>query len=130
MNYANIAQLQIWDVFEGGNLFTGIDPELQLYRSRAHLAEMVDLLGPPPPMLVARGNRASEFFSNDGQFLVPELLSKRQVSLEERETTLSGQDKDLFLRMVRKMLQWEPEKRATAGELANDEWIRKTLGQE
>lgn len=124
------AQMQIWDIFEGGQLFTGIDPELRLYRSRAHLVEMIDLLGPPPPVLLARGNRASEFFSNKGQFLAPELLSKREVPLEEREATLSEHGRELFLRMMCKMLQWEPEKRATAKELANDEWIRKTLRQD
>jgi hypothetical protein len=28
-----------------------------------------------------------------------------------------------FLSVVRKMLQWEPEKRSSARELAEDEWI-------
>ena len=38
---------------------------------------------------------------------------------------LEGEDKDLFLRLMQKMLQWEPEKRSTAAELAQDEWIHK-----
>ena len=45
--------------------------------------------------------------------------------LEERITVLGGEDRDLFLRFMRKMLQWEPEKRSTAAELAKDEWILK-----
>ena len=45
--------------------------------------------------------------------------------LEERITVLGGEDRDLFLRFMRKMLQWEPEKRSTAAELAQDEWIHK-----
>jgi hypothetical protein len=49
--------------------------------------------------------------------------------LEKRETTLEGEDKESFLRMMRRMLQWEPEKRNSAKELAEDEWIRKQIGQ-
>lgn len=58
--------LQIWDIFEDGSLFTGQDPELRTYRSRAHLAEMISLLGPPPPGLLAQGNLSRKFFSEEG----------------------------------------------------------------
>ncbi|KAJ5848441.1 hypothetical protein N7455_012398 [Penicillium solitum] len=46
----------IWNLYEGGSLFSGQDPEYHTYRSRAHLAEMIRLLGPPPPSFLARGN--------------------------------------------------------------------------
>lgn len=58
---------QIWNLYEGGSLFTGQDPELQTYRSRAHLAEMIRLLGPPPPSLLQRGNLTAKFFSGEGK---------------------------------------------------------------
>lgn len=54
--------------------------------------------------------------------------------LEKRETTIAGEeeageeevgDRLLFLRFMRKMLQWEPEKRSSARELLEDEWIVK-----
>ena len=112
---------QIWDVFEGDRLFTGKDPEVAKYRSRAHLAEIIDLLGPAPQHLINRGQRSGEFFSN-GEFKTPQLL-KRHTPLEERETILKGEDREAFLRMMRKMLHWEPEKRGSALELAEDEWI-------
>lgn len=35
------------------------------------------------------------------------------------------EDRECFLRFMRKMLQWEPEKRSTASELLDDEWILK-----
>jgi serine/threonine-protein kinase SRPK3 len=60
-------ELQIWDLFEGESLFTGHDQQDSAYRSRAHLAEMISLLGPPPPDLLARGNATSRFFSRDGR---------------------------------------------------------------
>ncbi|GJP96217.1 kinase-like protein [Aspergillus niger] len=61
------------------------------YRSRAHFAEIIRLLGPPPPELLAKGRLRHKFFSDD-----------------------------VF---VRKMLQWDPNKRSSAKELLEDEWI-------
>jgi len=58
----------IWDVFEGGHLFYGEDPTGKGYTTRAHLAEVVGLLGSPPLDLLERGVRSKEFFSEDGQF--------------------------------------------------------------
>ncbi|KAI9932522.1 hypothetical protein ASPWEDRAFT_101324 [Aspergillus wentii DTO 134E9] len=116
----------IWDVFEGESLLTGQDPELHTYRSRAHLAEMIRLLGPPPPGLLARGRLSQKFFSEQGDFSAGIPLQDR-VPLEERETTLEGEDRERFLRLMRRMLQWEPEKRSSARDLAEDEWMRRHL---
>ncbi|KAL2838560.1 kinase-like domain-containing protein [Aspergillus pseudoustus] len=117
----------IWNIFEGGSLFTGQDPEFKTYRSRAHLAEMINLIGLPPADLLARANQRGKFFTEAGEFRNTDLLGD-QVPLEQRETTLEGEDKASFLRMMRRMLQWEPEKRSSARELAEDEWIRKEIG--
>lgn len=119
--------LQIWNIFEGGSLFTGHDPEFLTYRSRAHLAEMIRLLGPPPPGLLARATQRERFFADTGEFREASLLQDR-APLEQRETTLEGEDKESFLRMMRKMLQWEPEMRGSANVLAEDEWIRRQIG--
>ncbi|CAG7917644.1 unnamed protein product [Penicillium olsonii] len=59
----------IWDIYEGGSLFTGHDPEYERYRSRAHLAEMINLLGPPPQSLVDKGELKDKFFSSDGKYI-------------------------------------------------------------
>lgn len=62
-----------------------------------------------------------------GDFRARNLL-KDQVPLEERETTLEGEEeREAFLRLMRKMLQWEPGKRSSAKELGEDEWIHKHL---
>ncbi|GME41392.1 kinase-like protein [Neofusicoccum parvum] len=118
----------VWDAFEGGHLFTGQDPEFGTYRGRAHLAEMIALLGPPPPSLLARANLRSKFFSEAGDFCAG-ISIPESIPLEQRETSLEGEhrkeDRECFLRLMRKMLQWEPEKRSSAEELAEDEWIRK-----
>lgn len=135
---------QIWNIFEGESLFTGYDPESQTYRSRAHLAEIIKLLGPPPPSLLARGKLSHKFFSDEGKPLplpshyplnmsdfIDDLRatvpSEGRIPLERRETTLQGRDKANFLRLMQKMLQWEPANRSSARELQEDEWIYKTL---
>lgn len=62
-----------------------------------------------------------------GAFLTPDLLTRR-VPLENRETTLEGTvEREAFLRFMRKMLQWEPGKRSSAKELAEDEWIHSHM---
>ncbi|KFY69152.1 hypothetical protein V496_00531 [Pseudogymnoascus sp. VKM F-4515 (FW-2607)] len=68
-----VPRKEIWDVYEGGSLFTGQDPEFQKYRSRAHLAEIINLLGPPPPSLIAQGELRDKFFSAEGDFLTANL---------------------------------------------------------
>lgn len=45
------------------------------------------------------------------------------IGLECTITTLSGEDKRLFLQFVGRMLQWLPEDRATARELLGDPWL-------
>lgn len=59
---------QIWDLFEGRHLFYGNDPENKGYTTRAHLAEVVALLGLPPLELLQRGKRIHEFFTDDGLY--------------------------------------------------------------
>ncbi|GES61238.1 kinase-like protein [Aspergillus terreus] len=112
----------IWNIFEAESLFTGYDPESQTYRSRAHLAEIIKLLGPPPPSLLARGKLNHKFFSGEDD-LRAKVPSEGRIPLERRETTLHGQDKANFLRLMQKMLQWEPANRSSARELQEDEWI-------
>jgi hypothetical protein len=61
-----------------------------------------------------------------GDLHAGELVGER-IPLEQRETSLEGEEKDMFLRLVRKMLQWEPEKRSSAMELEQDEWVQAEL---
>jgi len=60
---------QIWDLFEGGHLFTGRDPETHTYRSAAHLAEIIALLGPPPADLIVQARAEDNKLLSNGEFI-------------------------------------------------------------
>jgi hypothetical protein len=87
---------------------------------------MIRLLGLPLPAFVALGQLSHKFFGAQGDFSFQNLITDR-TTLEERETTLEGEDKADFLRFVRRMLQWEPGKRSSAKSLAEDDWILRQL---
>jgi hypothetical protein len=63
--------IQIWDLYEDKHLFYGIDPIEKRYLTRAHLAELVAMLGPPPMDMLERGARSKEFFDGDGETALP-----------------------------------------------------------
>ncbi|QPG95012.1 hypothetical protein C2857_007503 [Epichloe festucae Fl1] len=75
---------EIWDLFESESLFTGYDAEFKTYRSRAHLGEMISLLGPPPLSLLAQGKSSHKFFSSKGRkiaYVSPVISETRSLYL-------------------------------------------------
>ena len=134
---------QIWDLYEDKHLFYGIDPTEKRYLTRAHLAELVAMLGPPPIDMLKRGARSKEFFDGEGENALPryrvkltEVLSGNWIAeidipqgltLETSEENLHGEKKEEFLQFVRCMLQWRPEDRLTAKELLEHPWMRGNL---
>ncbi|KFY47801.1 hypothetical protein V495_01801, partial [Pseudogymnoascus sp. VKM F-4514 (FW-929)] len=122
----------IWDIFEGKHLFSGQDPKRGRYTTRAHLTELISILGPPPLELIKLGKRSPEWFDGDGKWLEPDENEPERLpllpssSLEAAEENLKGTDKELFLNFIKSMLQWEPEKRKTARELLDDPWLSKS----
>jgi serine/threonine-protein kinase SRPK3 len=59
--------VMIWDLFEGKHMFEGQDQDGAGYSTRAHLAEVMGLLGPPPLDLLKRRPRSGEWFHEDGE---------------------------------------------------------------
>ncbi|KAF2018044.1 kinase-like protein [Aaosphaeria arxii CBS 175.79] len=111
--------IDIWNVLHGN------DPDGSGYKTRAHLAEVIGLLGPPPLDLLKKGTCSHLYFDEDGNWIagipIPEL------SLEKSEENYQGEVKEEFLRFMRKMLQWRPEDRKTAKELLEDSWLQSPL---
>ncbi|KAJ5188901.1 hypothetical protein N7491_005223 [Penicillium cf. griseofulvum] len=112
----------IWDLFEGKHMFFGMDPDGKGYSTRAHLAELIGALGPPPLDLLKRGERSREFFTKDGHWRY-QVDIPRGISLENSEKRLSGRNKETFLKFMRGMLRWRPEDRKTAKQLLKDPWL-------
>ena len=54
-----------------------------------------------------------------------------QTSLEDFVTVIPpGEERDMFLRFIRKILTWDPEVRATSNELIQDEWLMSPVDDE
>ncbi|KAJ5468693.1 hypothetical protein N7475_006445 [Penicillium sp. IBT 31633x] len=90
--------------------------EFQTYRSRAHLSEMISLLGPPPLSLLVQEKLSHTFFDDEAL-----IKSSGPVRAETKCPRRRGQIK--VLHQIRTMLQWEPGMRSSAKELAQDKWI-------
>lgn len=57
----------MWDLLEGKKLYDPIDKQVSgEYDDLTHLAQITDLLGPPPPDLLGSGQRTSIFYKPDG----------------------------------------------------------------
>ena len=86
---------------------------------------MVALIGSPPPSLLERSAELPKFqeyvFDENGQW--KSKLPMIKMSLESEESCLEGQDKVEFLRLMRRILQWDPDMRPTAAELCEDPWL-------
>ena len=65
-------------------MFHGNDPNGKGYSTRAHLAEVIAMLGPPPLDLLNRGKRSQEFFSEDGMEIFCILETFRIYSLAQK----------------------------------------------
>lgn len=52
---------QLWDMIEGKELFRHIHDQEGRYDARLHIAEMIALLGPPPPEVIQRYQYMREY---------------------------------------------------------------------
>ncbi len=100
----------------------------ELAADKNHLAQMVTLLGPPPPQLLTdSGSHALVFFNEDGtakgEVQIKTLESVLGSSLERIGQTMTVEKSEAFLAFIRKTLTWTEGKRASASELMNDPWL-------
>lgn len=58
-----------------------------------------------------------------GQFKFLGLISK-EGGLEKKLTVIEGDEKQMFLNFVSRLLRWRPEDRGTAEELLSDPWLK------
>jgi serine/threonine-protein kinase SRPK3 len=134
--------LWIWNIFEDKHLFYGNDPDGSGYKTRAHLAEIVGLLGQSPLHLPTRWSRSKSLpvkmvriilFLTLSLLLVEFLggwiadIPVPENSVERSGENLKGKLKEDFVPFMKIMLQWNPEDRKTAAQLVDDPWLKDVL---
>lgn len=87
---------------EDRNLLYGNDPDGTGYKTRAHLAGVVGMLGPPPLDLLKSEKGGSQFFDEDGKWKA-DVQVPSDTSLEQSEANLKGRNKEMFMGFVRSM---------------------------
>ncbi|EFR04873.1 CMGC protein kinase [Nannizzia gypsea CBS 118893] len=119
----NVAMVA-WDLVCSHTLFDGKNPD-GIFDDRVHLAELVAVLGAPPPEFRGKSKLTSVFWDESGNW--KELAPIPNITLQTLATEIRGEDKEGFLRWLRAALQWNPKDRPTAIDLLYDEWMMKGL---
>jgi serine/threonine protein kinase len=102
---------------------------------------MTAILGPPPECFLRKSPNSQEYWDQSGisfpdfaYVVIPGMFntyagqwkgqpSIPDISLEDLEDYLEGENKDLFLQFMRKILQWNPDDRQSASGLLSDPWL-------
>ncbi|KAJ9213843.1 hypothetical protein DTO166G4_4622 [Paecilomyces variotii] len=121
----NVAMVA-WDIVSPRPLINGKNSD-GIFDDRVHMAELVALLGPPPPEFREQRHLSSAFWDESGNWKGVAPLP--DTTLESLAEKIEGEDKEGFLRWLRMALQWNPEDRSTSLELLYDEWLMKGLGE-
>ncbi|RLL97423.1 hypothetical protein CFD26_104691 [Aspergillus turcosus] len=119
-----ISMGKAWDIVSPHPLIDGRNTD-GVFDDRVHLAELVALLGPPPPEFLECHHLSSVLWENSGKW--KNLAPIPGKTLESLATNIRGEDKEEFLRWLRLALQWNPADRPTPLDLLYDEWMMKGL---
>ncbi|PGG98713.1 CMGC/SRPK protein kinase [Polytolypa hystricis UAMH7299] len=90
-------------------------------------AEITALMGPPPTEFIRRPEMCRAVWNEDGSW--KGVVPLPDITLEKLAENVTGEDKDGFLQLFRRMLHWLPEERPTGEELIFDSWLIKGLGE-
>ncbi|KAK2810901.1 hypothetical protein FQN50_002492 [Emmonsiellopsis sp. PD_5] len=117
------------ELMEGRNLFNPIDWVNNQYVLPLALAQCIGYLGPPPLEMIRKSPLFATYFDEQGNWASEPPIPK--TSFEDFVTTIpAGEEKDQFLRFIRKILTWDPEARANSYELIQDEWMMRPPSEE
>ncbi|KAF2813565.1 kinase-like protein [Mytilinidion resinicola] len=112
------------ELLEAKNLFDPIDRVDHRYVLPIALAQYIGYLGPPPLEMIKQSPLFSEYFDADGNWAYDYPIPK--TSLEEFVTVIPpGEEKDLFLKYIRKQLTWDPEARVGSADIIFDDWLMR-----
>ncbi|KAK7431825.1 hypothetical protein QQZ08_001766 [Neonectria magnoliae] len=112
--------VMIWDLFEGGRLFYALKD--RVLNDEQHLAEMVSLMGPPPPSFIQRSKECQKYWDDEGHWIASTPIPEQSLSM--REIQLKGPEHEKLVAFVRRVLCWLPEERPTTGELLQNDLFK------
>ena len=118
--------IQAWDIVSPRTLINGKNAD-GIPDDRVHMAELVALLGPPPPEFHKQRHLGSVYWDEESNW--KDAAPIPDITLEVLAENIRGKDKEGFLRWLRMALQWNPEDRPTALELLYDDWMMEGLGK-
>ncbi|KAK9367916.1 kinase-like domain-containing protein [Lipomyces kononenkoae] len=97
-----------------------------VYKTKHHIEEMVALFGPFPPRLLAQGNQilVAEYFDECGKIRNP--TPRPKALLENWIESLTGDDKEEFIKLLTSMMKIDPDDRKTAKQLLDEPWLQHT----
>ncbi|GAB7354241.1 hypothetical protein MBLNU459_g4778t2 [Dothideomycetes sp. NU459] len=116
--------MTLWDLFQPERLFSARGEDGQ-YSECHHLAQMVAILGNPPLDFLRTSEKCLQYWDLDGKWTHEVAIP--EITLENCEKRLLGEDKEQFLTFMRKMLQWKPEDRSDCQDVFFDEWLLADL---
>lgn len=125
----------IWDIVGMGSLFYNA-----LTTQDENMAQMIDLLGPPPASWLDRWEARSDFFDDDGcpkddRDVWPNLEDAFEKQVQRKRYEMSrgefgDEEAAAFLDMMTQMLRFTPEHRPTARRILGCEWMTKWARQD
>ncbi|KAK9806053.1 hypothetical protein WJX73_009418 [Symbiochloris irregularis] len=127
-NYSTPADMwslacMIFELVTGDHLF---DPRSgrDYGRDEDHLALFIELLGPVPLQVALRGEASHEFFNRHGQLRAIHKLRPWGLCEVLREKyDFSRQEAELLSSFLLPMLDYRPERRATAQQMLSHDWL-------
>ncbi|KAK7398405.1 hypothetical protein QQX98_012223 [Neonectria punicea] len=112
--------VMIWDLFEGGRLFYALKD--RVLNDEQHLAEMVSLMGPPPPSFIRRSKECQKYWDGEGHWFASTPIPEQSLGM--REVQLEGREQEKLVAFARRVLCWLPEERPTTEELLQDDLFK------
>lgn len=89
-----------------------------------HLALMFETLGKIPKQFALSGSRSRDFFNKNGELIRIKALKSFPISaILEKDFKYDPDDCKEIEEFLLPMLEYEPKKRASAGELLKSEWL-------
>ncbi|KAL9129171.1 MAG: hypothetical protein Q9217_002311 [Psora testacea] len=93
-----------------------------------HLLQMTDILGKLPDKLLSKWIRSKNYFGPGGERIQKpalEVLSLEDYLIKGKPHDMGGQEADLLLSLLRKLLQYDPANRPSTGEILMHPWFAR-----